>query len=336
MLTDFDLAKQAQAVTAEVVKRSMMGQIKHAFGVGSADLKFVTAEPVLNTNSFVGTEEYLAPEVITGLGHSSAVDWWTFGILVYEMAFGGTPFKGASQGVTFQNITSKEFKIHIPDQPSVSSGCKKLVRGLLNRDVTKRLGSKHGASELRKHPFFEGIKWSLVGNMKPPYIPSLRNPYDTSHFTHIPDEADPVLDSEVPWAPGCGPGGSPDAFVQGQLAREIPRPQPLHMGAMQAGLGASMLSPIVGSPNSADPSSAGTMGLTGVTPQPGMAPLPSPAMQPGGMAMVAPGTQGTLSPPEQPDPFNVFNPQNMQGALSVVGVPQLDSVPEGQRGGPRQ
>lgn len=56
------------------------------------------------TNSFVGTEEYIAPEVIKGCGHTSAVDWWTLGILVYEMLYGTTPFKGKNRNATFANI----------------------------------------------------------------------------------------------------------------------------------------------------------------------------------------------------------------------------------------
>lgn len=60
------------------------------------------------TNSFVGTEEYIAPEVIKGCGHTSAVDWWTLGILIYEMLFGTTPFKGKNRNATFANILRDE------------------------------------------------------------------------------------------------------------------------------------------------------------------------------------------------------------------------------------
>lgn len=60
------------------------------------------------TNSFVGTEEYIAPEVIKGCGHTSAVDWWTLGILVYEMLYGTTPFKGKTRNATFSNILRDE------------------------------------------------------------------------------------------------------------------------------------------------------------------------------------------------------------------------------------
>jgi serine/threonine protein kinase len=79
MLTDFDLSKQA-AVTAPVVKQSFFSNLLGGRASGGA------GHIVIDTNSFVGTEEYIAPEVIKGSGQSSAVDWWTFGILVYEMA----------------------------------------------------------------------------------------------------------------------------------------------------------------------------------------------------------------------------------------------------------
>ena len=60
------------------------------------------------TNSFVGTEEYIAPEVIKGCGHTSAVDWWTLGILIDEMLYGTTPFKGKNRNATFGNILRDE------------------------------------------------------------------------------------------------------------------------------------------------------------------------------------------------------------------------------------
>lgn len=71
------------------------------------------------TNSFVGTEEYIAPEVIQGCGHTSAVDWWTLGILIYEMLYGTTPFKGKNRTATFSNILRNEvpFPEHGGAQP---------------------------------------------------------------------------------------------------------------------------------------------------------------------------------------------------------------------------
>ena len=76
MLTDFNLSKQTQVPTQAKVIRGMFEREEESK---------IALKPNLVTNSFVGTEEYVAPEVISGHGHTSAVDWWTFGILLYEM-----------------------------------------------------------------------------------------------------------------------------------------------------------------------------------------------------------------------------------------------------------
>nr|AML79540.1 putative LOV domain-containing protein [Hedwigia ciliata] len=123
-------------------------------------------EPVTPSNSFVGTEEYIAPEIILGQGHSSAVDWWTLGILLYEMLFGRTPFRGKNRQQTFVNVVDKE--LSFPSSISVSLEAKLLIRDLLNRDPTKRLGSRCGAHDIKNHAFFRDIKWPLVRNMTPP------------------------------------------------------------------------------------------------------------------------------------------------------------------------
>lgn len=117
--------------------------------------------------SFVGTEEYLAPEVVAGTGHNATVDWWTFGILLYEMIYGTTPFRGTTRDDTFTNI--RKTYIDFPEyevflclsfSPSlitilrhkrggVSKECKKLLKHLLERDPTKRLGAVGGATDIK-------------------------------------------------------------------------------------------------------------------------------------------------------------------------------------------
>jgi len=91
----------------------------------------IFSKPELVTNSFVGTAEYLAPEVINGDNQSSSVDWWTFGILLYEMVFGSTPFRGKSQNDTFSQILETELKYPETHIYPVSSACKSLIRKLL-------------------------------------------------------------------------------------------------------------------------------------------------------------------------------------------------------------
>nr|AML78314.1 putative LOV domain-containing protein [Daphne giraldii] len=126
------------------------------------------AEPVAQSNSFVGTEEYIAPEIITGAGHSSAIDWWALGVLLYEMLYGRTPFRGKNRQKTFANILHKD--LTFPSSIPVSLAARQLVNALLNRDPAQRLGSKTGANEIKQHPFFRGINWPLIRCMSPPSL----------------------------------------------------------------------------------------------------------------------------------------------------------------------
>ena len=100
MLSDFDLSKQSDPGGAPTMIVGRNGATPTS--LPTIDTKSCIAN--FRTNSFVGTEEYIAPEVIKGCGHTSAVDWWTLGILVYEMLFGTTPFKGKNRNATFANI----------------------------------------------------------------------------------------------------------------------------------------------------------------------------------------------------------------------------------------
>ncbi|URD79976.1 IPP transferase [Musa troglodytarum] len=121
------------------------------------------------SNSFVGTHEYLAPEIIRGDGHGSAVDWWTFGILLYELLFGRTPFKGPGNEETLANVVSQSMKF--PENPSVSFHARDLIRSLLVKEPEGRLGSVTGAAEIKQHPFFEGLNWALIRSAAPPETP---------------------------------------------------------------------------------------------------------------------------------------------------------------------
>ncbi|XP_011658109.1 serine/threonine-protein kinase D6PKL2 [Cucumis sativus] len=128
------------------------------------------AEPTdARSMSFVGTHEYLAPEIIKGEGHGSAVDWWTFGIFLYELLFGKTPFKGSGNRATLFNIVGQPLRF--PDAPVVSFAAKDLIRGLLVKEPQQRLAYKRGATEIKQHPFFEGVNWALIRCATPPEIP---------------------------------------------------------------------------------------------------------------------------------------------------------------------
>ncbi|KAI5068276.1 hypothetical protein GOP47_0016621 [Adiantum capillus-veneris] len=128
------------------------------------------AEPTgARSMSFVGTHEYLAPEIIKGEGHGSAVDWWTYGIFLYELLHGRTPFKGAGNRATLFNVVGHPLRF--PEAPVVSYAARDLISGLLVKDPQHRLGYKRGATEIKQHPFFEGVNWALIRSMAPPEIP---------------------------------------------------------------------------------------------------------------------------------------------------------------------
>lgn len=194
-LTDFDLSKQAHAISPRVVQQqlSFSDKIRKSLSMkrnnsSLNNLEIVNSEPVLpyQTNSFVGTEEYIAPEVVNGVGQSSAVDWWTLGILIYEMLTGTTPFKGNFTDETFSNIVHEQLKW--PDDINVSAECKNLVKKLLRREADKRLGAENGASEIKRSKWFKDINFALIRNETPPIIPKIRDPKDLSQYRRMPDE----------------------------------------------------------------------------------------------------------------------------------------------------
>lgn len=164
MLSDFDLSKQtllAKNPEIQLGKTSLLNP--------TIDTK--ACIDGFRTNLFVGTEEYIAPEVIRGKGHTLAVDWWTLGIFIYEMLYGSTPFKGRDRKATFSNVLLRDVKF--PDTHPTSSSCKQLVKKLLIKDETKRLGSRSGASDVKSHSFFKTTQWALLRHAKPPMIPVL-------------------------------------------------------------------------------------------------------------------------------------------------------------------
>ncbi|EKM59681.1 uncharacterized protein PHACADRAFT_250330 [Phanerochaete carnosa HHB-10118-sp] len=207
MLSDFDLAKRSGVSGG---RPATIHQEEN--GIPLIDTRSCTAD--FRTNSFVGTEEYIAPEVIQTAGHTSAVDWWTLGILIYEMIYATTPFKGAERNDTFHSI------MHVPvsfrDTPKVSASCKDIISRLLDKRETTRLGSKSGASEVKQHKWFSKINWGLLRNTQPPIVPTASNGVDAVNFRQIRESDSLHLERQHTHIPGspnikgvAGAGGVP-------------------------------------------------------------------------------------------------------------------------------
>ncbi|CAI8592902.1 unnamed protein product [Vicia faba] len=144
------------------------------------------AEPIdVRSMSFVGTHEYLAPEIVSGEGHGSAVDWWTLGIFIFELFYGVTPFRGLDNELTLANIVARA--LEFPKEPTVPTTAKDLISQLLIKDPARRLGSIMGASTIKHHSFFQGVNWALLRCTTPPYVPP---PY-TKDKEDVSDESCP-------------------------------------------------------------------------------------------------------------------------------------------------
>ncbi|GAA5893781.1 serine/threonine-protein kinase [Sporobolomyces salmoneus] len=193
MLSDFDLSKQSDSFGGAPAGIKMITPN----GVPLVDTKSCIAD--FRTNSFVGTEEYICPEVINGRGHSSAVDWWTFGILVFEMLYGCTPFKGSNRHATFSNVLRNEPSF--PDHPATTTVCKSVIKRLLCKDEHKRLGSQSGASEVKQHKWFASINWGLLRHQKPPIIPAVSTKQEGANFRSIRESKSLDLEGQAAWLP---------------------------------------------------------------------------------------------------------------------------------------
>ncbi|CAI5756592.1 unnamed protein product [Candida verbasci] len=134
------------------------------------------------TNTFCGTTEYLAPEVLLDeSGYTKMVDFWSLGVLIFEMTCGWSPFYADNTQQMYKNIAFG--KVRFPKEILSAEG-RSFVKGLLNRNPKHRLGATNDARELKAHPFFNDIDWNLLKSksIPPPFKPHLTSETDTSNF----------------------------------------------------------------------------------------------------------------------------------------------------------
>ncbi|KAL4640884.1 ribosomal protein S6 kinase alpha-2 [Arapaima gigas] len=158
--------------------------------------------------SFCGTIEYMAPEVVNRRGHTQSADWWSFGVLMFEMLTGSLPFQGKDRKETMALILKA--KLGMPQflSPEVQS----LLRALFKRNPTNRLGAgPDGVEEIKRHQFFATIDWNKLyrKEIKPPFKPAVGRPEDTFHF-------DPEFTSRTPTdSPGVPPSANAHQLFRG-------------------------------------------------------------------------------------------------------------------------
>ncbi|XP_042190058.1 ribosomal protein S6 kinase alpha-3 isoform X4 [Callorhinchus milii] len=158
--------------------------------------------------SFCGTVEYMAPEVVNRRGHSHSADWWSFGVLMFEMLTGSLPFQGKDRKETMTMIVKA--KLGMPQFLSPDS--QSLLRMLFKRNPGNRLGAgPDGVEEIKRHPFFSTIDWNKLcrREIHPPFKPASGRPEDTFYF-------DPEFTAKTPKdSPGIPPSANAHQLFRG-------------------------------------------------------------------------------------------------------------------------
>ena len=136
--------------------------------------------------SRVGTPDYIAPEVFGKKGYGKEIDWWSVGIILYEMLIGYPPFFSDNPQLTCHKICHFKEYFSIPDECNISKNACDLIKKFITVP-DKRLGV-NGIDEIKKHNFFNNFNWDNIRNMKPPFVPILNSDYDTKYFDKFEED----------------------------------------------------------------------------------------------------------------------------------------------------
>ncbi|KAI4329982.1 hypothetical protein MLD38_028300 [Melastoma candidum] len=178
-LTDFGLSKVGLINSTDLS------------GPGVSRASILEEDPMLSTpenpsdrrkkRSAVGTPDYLAPEILLGTGHGTTADWWSVGVILFELIVGIPPFNAEHPQTIFDNILNRN--IPWPRVPQdMSHEAQDLIDRLLTEDPHQRLGAE-GAWEVKEHAFFKDINWDTLARQKAAFVPTSESAFDTTYFT---------------------------------------------------------------------------------------------------------------------------------------------------------
>mmetsp|Transcript_2950 Transcript_2950/g.8124 ORF Transcript_2950/g.8124 Transcript_2950/m.8124 type:complete len:477 (-) Transcript_2950:778-2208(-) len=189
-LSDFGLCKSYQGESldgAAVARKDAADAGSGGTGISNANATYGDKLAAWKRNarkmafSTVGTPDYIAPEVLLKRGYGRECDYWSLGVVVFEMLVGYPPFYAEDALSTCKKILNWQETLQFPPEANLSWAAKNLITALLC-DAEYRLGARNGREDFVKHPFFDGMDWSTVLTQPAPFVPDLSGPTDVRYF----------------------------------------------------------------------------------------------------------------------------------------------------------
>ena len=182
-LSDFGLAKISDKIFQ--IKINNNEKVNYLSDITDSEKSIISNKHEKNY-SCVGTAYYVAPEVLEKNGYGPEVDWWSAGVIFFEMLIGYAPFCSEDTNKACYKVVNFKKYLKIPSQSNISNEAIDLIFKLVN-NAEIRLGI-NGVDEIKKHPFFNGVDWENIINSKAPFIPELESEFDSKYFSKFEEK----------------------------------------------------------------------------------------------------------------------------------------------------